>query len=334
LWITEDIILLLALIPHIKSGEDNKDLPKSEVFDIYCKTLINSFNLMDQDYLPVGIGLYLEASVLDHSCWPNATVVFDGKTADVRALEDISDFSQVRISYTDVKALRSVRREELRSQYYFDCDCPECRMENSGSEKRERLKQGSVRCPECGEDVAVDSGVPDCPECQARLPLEEHKRLSVVLREKVFGNAGCHPEPMEQCRDLYPELKEVLSPCDSGLTRVLEHLYESHIEANEWERAYEVGTRALEAYLRLCPQHDVNVATMALKVGKLASHLELDQKAMTHLKLAKTQLRITHGSAHPVYSRNLTALIAELELLAKLHPDSLKPPEAIQHSGS
>ena len=44
------------------------------------RVLINSFNLMDEDYLPIGIGLYLQASVLDHSCWPNATVVFSGNT--------------------------------------------------------------------------------------------------------------------------------------------------------------------------------------------------------------------------------------------------------------
>ena len=95
----------------------------------------------------------------------------------------------------------------------------------------------------------------------------------------------------------------------------------------------QVGTQALEAYQRLCPKYDVNVATMALKVGKLASHLELDQEAMGHLQLAKAQLRITHGTTHPLYSRNLTALIAELELMAKLNPESLKQPQAIQHAG-
>ena len=62
---------------YIFSEEDM--IPKSDLFEIYCKVLINSFNIMDDDYLPVGIGLYLEASVLDHDCWPNATVIFSGK---------------------------------------------------------------------------------------------------------------------------------------------------------------------------------------------------------------------------------------------------------------
>ena len=80
-------------------------------------------------------------------------------------------------------------------------------------------------------------------------------------------NSGGHPEPMEMCRDFYQDMSEVFSPCDSNFTRVLEHLYESHLEANEWERAYKVGCQALEAYICLCPQYDVNVANMALKVG-------------------------------------------------------------------
>ena len=66
------------------------------------------------------------------------------------------------------------------------------------------------------------------------------------------------------------------------------------------------------------------------QVGKLASHLELDTAAMSHLQLAKAQLRVTHGTNHPIYSRSLTALIAELELIMKLDPRSLKPQAAIQ----
>ena len=67
-----------------------------------------------------------------------------------------------------------------------------------------------------------------------------------------------------------------------------------------------------------------------LQVGKLASHLELDTAAMSHLQLAKAQLRVTHGTNHPIYSRSLTALIAELELIMKLDPRSLRPQAAIQ----
>jgi len=351
-------------------GEEDQGISKSELFDIYCRVLINSFNLMDEDYLPIGIGLYLQASVLDHSCWPNATVVFSGKTAQVRAIGTFDSFAEARISYTNVVGTRATRQADLSKQYYFNCQCDECLMNNPGSEERERLKLGSVLCPGCKKSISVISIDNDsrtgqirssvdrvwiehviditssskCPNAvlnkgpietgllkfHINFTMTSHRRLTDELTDKVFMNSGGHPEPMEMCRDFYEDMSEVFSPCDSSFTRVLEHLYESHLEANEWERAYKVGCQALEAYIRLCPQYDVNVANMALKVGKLASHLELDTAAMSHLQLAKAQLRVTHGTNHPIYSRSLTALIAELELIMKLDPRSLKPQAAIQ----
>ena len=38
---------------------------------------------------PFGIGIYLSASYFDHSCQPNARVVFDGKKALVMATKNI-----------------------------------------------------------------------------------------------------------------------------------------------------------------------------------------------------------------------------------------------------
>ena len=38
---------------------------------------------------PLGTGIYLSASYFDHSCQPNARVVFDGKKALVMATKNI-----------------------------------------------------------------------------------------------------------------------------------------------------------------------------------------------------------------------------------------------------
>ena len=75
--------------------------------------LINSFCIDDDDNVSarVGKGLYLEASVLDHSCWPNAVWVFSGKTLTVRAIEDIASFSDVRINYVAVESTKDQRHK-------------------------------------------------------------------------------------------------------------------------------------------------------------------------------------------------------------------------------
>lgn len=63
---------------------------------------INSFNILNQEMQSLGTGMYLGASVIDHSCTPNAVAVFEGTVLYIRALETFQylDWSQVfRHSY-------------------------------------------------------------------------------------------------------------------------------------------------------------------------------------------------------------------------------------------
>ena len=85
-------------------------------------------------------GIYLGASVVDHSCCPNANVVFDGRHIVIRSLKEFDshdcgcDFSgnyldmgkEVQITYIDVMEHTSVRIKKLQEQYYFTCECPRC----------------------------------------------------------------------------------------------------------------------------------------------------------------------------------------------------------------
>lgn len=50
---------------------------------------INAFNILDDNLNTIGTGIYLGASVLNHSCAPNATATFDGTTLRIAAITDI-----------------------------------------------------------------------------------------------------------------------------------------------------------------------------------------------------------------------------------------------------
>lgn len=58
---------------------------------------VNSFSICDQELHSIGTGIYLAASVVDHSCKPNAVVTFEGTTLIMRALETLPvlDWSKV-----------------------------------------------------------------------------------------------------------------------------------------------------------------------------------------------------------------------------------------------
>lgn len=59
---------------------------------------INSFNILDNDMNSIGTGIYLAASILDHSCEPNAVAVFDGTTIYIRCVKSIPNFQWTSVS--------------------------------------------------------------------------------------------------------------------------------------------------------------------------------------------------------------------------------------------
>lgn len=131
--------------------------PKSEILDIYSRILINSFNLMNDSYQSVGIGLYLEASAFDHSCDPNAIPIFTGKSLSVRFIHDIETqvrLSDIRISYTHLLNETADRQRDLAEQYYFKCDCVICEDPDA---LEEGLKRGTILCPECNGPILLRS---------------------------------------------------------------------------------------------------------------------------------------------------------------------------------
>ena len=65
-------------------------------------------------------------SFVNHSCIPNACLVFNQNRAEVRALRSIDKDEKIYISYIDVCKPREWRKEYLLNEYFFDCCCVRC----------------------------------------------------------------------------------------------------------------------------------------------------------------------------------------------------------------
>ena len=73
--------------------------------------------------------MYLVASLLNHSCVPNCTVVFQGRQLAVVATKAIpaGDIPSVAfITYINSLDDTVTRQEQLRSTWHFDCKCTLC----------------------------------------------------------------------------------------------------------------------------------------------------------------------------------------------------------------
>lgn len=104
------------------------------LFRTFSKLCINSFSILDISLNEIGTGLYIETSIFDHSCKPNAAPVFNGLQIEIRSLQNIPFGEPVTINYVDIKEPRSSRQSKLKAQYYFTCQCARCSKEESEGE--------------------------------------------------------------------------------------------------------------------------------------------------------------------------------------------------------
>ncbi|CAG4926951.1 unnamed protein product [Colias eurytheme] len=103
-----------------------------DLMGLYGRMVINSFTILNVDMNSIGTGIYIAASIIDHSCNPNAVATFDGKTIHITAIKDMPclDWKQIRISYIDLMKTPFDRQTELLENYYFACECDRCMDES------------------------------------------------------------------------------------------------------------------------------------------------------------------------------------------------------------
>lgn len=121
----EFYLKILKTILKLKNNgrEEFFQLPNGK--KIYFADLTsNAVELRTNATYPIHIaanGLYLGYSILDHSCAPNAAWFNIGKEMVVRIIEDVEDFSEIRISYVIVHQHTQERRKVLKEKYFIDC---------------------------------------------------------------------------------------------------------------------------------------------------------------------------------------------------------------------
>jgi len=92
------------------------------------------FNIFKSSTVSLGWGVYIEASLFNHSCQPN-TCLFRRHNSPVFefvAIQEIPIGTEISVTYLGYGDLET-RRNHLKEHYFFDCDCVRCKEEVSGS---------------------------------------------------------------------------------------------------------------------------------------------------------------------------------------------------------
>ncbi len=99
----------------------------------HAKILTNTHTLTTPTLDPLGLSLSPLSARLNHSCSPNAYMVFSGPSLHIRSLLLIPANAELTISYIDSTLPRALRLAELSTRYFFACHCPLCIAEDAQS---------------------------------------------------------------------------------------------------------------------------------------------------------------------------------------------------------
>lgn len=130
----------------------------------FARVACNAFTVCDAELRPVGLAVYPQSAMTNHSCRPSCVAMFEGDTLHVVAARDLQAGEEVSVSYLELANTTAVRQAELQTNYFFRCACVRCRCE--GQERRREQLFTALRCPNklkggpCGGGLVVTAEGP------------------------------------------------------------------------------------------------------------------------------------------------------------------------------
>ena len=99
---------------------------REKLFEHFCKYMMNNFTIEDLEFKDICLAIFVLESGFEHSCVPNAFLIFNGINLEVRAMRKISPDDKITISLVDSIFSKEERQKELKEHYYFICSCRKC----------------------------------------------------------------------------------------------------------------------------------------------------------------------------------------------------------------
>lgn len=91
--------------------------------ELLCRININAFTIHSPLDEPIGLGIYLPGSYLNHSCEPNCKIVFSGRKQRLFTMKSIAKDQELTISYVPKLDTQKNNHNFLLNNYFFQCKC-------------------------------------------------------------------------------------------------------------------------------------------------------------------------------------------------------------------
>lgn len=200
---------------------DKTEPPSAELIQKLCSILdINAFELRSPSILD-GLflrGLYVEASLMAHDCRGNTHLTVDDNfQLTVYASVPIKQDEPILFNYTSSLLGTAERRQHLREEKYFECECPLCK---DPYELQSHLS--SVLCPRCKE------GFVGMQNTLVIAPYEQTSRWQCQMCKRTYGGRLIRAT-LNICKTLVDECEDIdVKGIDDLLKRLSRSLHTNH----------------------------------------------------------------------------------------------------------
>ncbi|XP_074110196.1 SET and MYND domain containing, class 3 [Cotesia typhae] len=264
-----------------------------ELLRIFGRMSVNSFNILDTDMTSLGVGIYLGPSILDHSCKPNATAIFEGTKLLIRTLCDLEslDWSKIFITYIDLLKDTKTRREELNQSYFFWCECERCNTPET--------IEISAACPNKKCTNPCSSMLDKCDKCGEKITDEfvdkfnEVCELSLYQLDKMQSTAY-----LDASRMCLEKQDGVVHPYNLIAVRTLENAVAAAVDLERWKEAEIYVSKLILKYLYYYGNSHPMTAQMYFSWGKLLSLQKKGFQALEVVTKAARMIEQTFGANH------------------------------------
>ncbi|CAL4935494.1 unnamed protein product [Urochloa decumbens] len=296
------LVLYAQMANLVKLVLPSLELDLKEIAHTFSKFACNAHTICDPELRPLGTGLYPVISIINHSCVPNAVLIFDGRTAYVRALQPIGKDEEVSISYIETAAVTKKRQNDLK-QYFFTCTCPRCVKVSEEDALLESYRCKNQACdgfllPEPGEKAYT------CQKCSISRYEEEVKKMTreiLLLSDKAssFLSSGNTTEAGSIYKIIEQQEQNLYHAFSITLLHTCETLLKIYMELQDWQTALTYCRLTIPVYERVYPPFHPMIGLQFYTCGKLEWLLECTEDALKSLTRAADILGITHGTKSP-----------------------------------
>ncbi|KAK9412692.1 SET and MYND domain-containing protein 4 [Crotalus adamanteus] len=245
-------------------------------------------------------GLFPALSLLNHSCDPNTSVAFTGRTAEVRALRPIPRGQELFHCYGPHRCRMGAaeRRRRLLAQYFFECRCQACLEE---LQPRDAPEAALFCCPAC-QSPMQGRGTLRCSgeACNHLAPEEDFHRRLLRLRHSTQsaselleqGKPGRALELLQKCQ---LDAQRFLSPAHLRMGEIEDHLAQVYAVTGRWQEAAGHLRRSLRAVEAHFGPASVEAGQEAFKLAQVLFNGRLASEALQAVQRAEAVLWVHLG---------------------------------------